>query len=230
MKIVSFVHFRCGSMTSSWPLFGVSFQIIVLLHLTYYKITHHHSWTKRFIPPNPTPPFCRGPRDPSMAFLARLSTPSSAIEAPKVASARPSTLPGGQPGSHSEMEWLGFGGKNEGVFFAFLLTGKYWAFFPPAHQEENLGFSFFLTVQVFPNTSPWRCTSYFLPWKWGYHIQLCLPDGISKDLPRGRLNSAIQWGSLVIHPLMFFLEYRHWSHSYVSPKRNDEKGNFHVYL
>lgn len=148
MTIASLVHFRCGSMTSSWPVFGVSLQIIALLHLTYYKITNHHSWTKRPIPPNPTPPFCRGPRDPSMAFLARLSTPSSAIEAPKVASARPSTLPGNQVVIR---KWSDSGVVVKyGMFMGFLAffgTEKYRVFFQLT--KKKMDFLVFQQVQVF---------------------------------------------------------------------------------
>ena len=219
MKTVSFVHFRCGSMTSSWPLFGVSFQIIALLHLTYYKITHHHSWTKRFSPPNPvTRPhhFAEDLGIPAWHFLQGFQRHQAQLRRQKLHQQGLRRFLGGQPGSHSEMEWLGFGGKKWGsmFFWVFFVNGKVLGILSSSAPRKKTWDCYFLTVQVFPTTSlaalkMYGCIS--CSWKWGYLIQLCLLDRIWKDLPQlfqlgGRLNSAIQWSSLVeiSHPLRFF--------------------------
>lgn len=219
MKIVSFVHFRCGSMTSSWPLFGVSFQIIALLHLTYYKITHHHSWTKRFSPPNPTPPFIAEDLGiPAWHFLQGFQRHQAQLRRQKLHQQGLRRFLRGNQVVTRKWNDSGLVVKIWGCFFwVFFVNGKVLGIFSSsAARKKKHGFScYFLTVQVFLTTSlaalkMYGCIS--CSWKWGYLIQLNLPDGIWKDLPQlfqlgGRLNSAIQWGPLVkiIHPNWCFL-------------------------
>ena len=128
-----------------------------------------------------------------------------------------------------------------GMFFwVFFVNGKVLGIFSSsAPRRKPWIFFFFLTVQVFLNTSlagrGWALEdvrSYFLQLKMGIsHPAMLTKWNLEGSSARegwtAPFSGVLWWKSFIL--CCFFLEYRHWSHPYVSPKRNDEKGNFHVH-